>query len=115
MSITDSAFPPDERPMISQPRASKVWRLWLIFPLSPWRARTSSWWLLVILPCVRWWSAASQRKIRFCSCERRPAVISTPLATLKVRETGGRYSEGGQILLLAHRERAGELPVVAEL
>src|SRR5712692_8164990 len=101
--------------MTIQPRASKVRRLWLILPLSPWRARTNSWWLLVILPCVRWWSAANQRRIRFCSCERRTAVIPVPLSTLEVCETGRRNVEGCQILLCDHRERSGELTVVAEL
>lgn len=38
----DAAFPPDERPMPIQPRLANVRRLWLLWPLSPWRARTNS-------------------------------------------------------------------------
>src|SRR2546430_1765746 len=101
--------------MTIQPRISKVRRLWLILPLSLCRARTSSWWLLVILPCVRWWSTANQRRIRFCSWERRAAVISLSSATLAICEIRDRDVEGYQILLLDPRERAGELPVMAVL
>ena len=61
--------------MTTHPRASRVRRLWLIFPVSPWRARIHSWWLLAITPLVRWASAANQRRIRFWSCERRTAAI----------------------------------------
>ena len=32
----------------------------------------------VILPCVRWWSVANQRRIRFCRRERRCAAIAVP-------------------------------------
>jgi hypothetical protein len=113
--MRDSAFPPDVPLMTSQPRASKMRRLWLILPLSPCRARTSAWWLLVILPCIRRWSAANQRKIRFWSWERRAVVLLLPLATREVCKTGGRHVERPQILLLNHRKRAGELPVVAKL
>ena len=101
--------------MTIQPRPSKVWRLWLILPLSPWRARTHAWWLLVILPCVRCWSAANQRRSRFCSCARRAAVIPVPVSAVAVCKRGARNVEGRQRLLLDHRERPGELPLMAAL
>src|SRR5712692_4608633 len=101
--------------MTIQPRSSKVRRLGLILPLSLCKARTSSWWLLVILPCVRWWSAANQRRIRCCSCESRTAGIPTPFSTRAVCETGDRHVEGRQRLLVDSRERAGQLTAVAEL
>ena len=87
-----------------QPRAAKVPRLWLLLPLSLCRARTSSGWLLVIRPCVRWWSAAHQRRICSCSWERRVAVLPLSLAALAICETRDRDVEGYQILLLDHRE-----------
>jgi hypothetical protein len=61
--------------MTSQPRVSKVRRLWLLFPLSPRRAHTNSWWLLATTPLVHWAAVATQRRIRFWSCERRVAAI----------------------------------------
>ena len=88
-------------------------RLWLILPLSPWRVRTSSWWLLLLLACVRWWSAAHQPRIRFGHCERRAADLPLlSLSACEAGETSGRHIERRQILLLDDRERVGELTLV---
>src|SRR3989442_211792 len=50
-------------------------------------------------------STANQRRIRFCSWERRAAVISLSSATLAICEIRDRDVEGYQILLLDPRER----------
>src|SRR5262245_48511945 len=50
-----------------------------------------------------------------CSSERLAAVSPIPLSTRAVCETGDSHVKGCPILLLDHRERAGELTVVTEL
>ena len=90
-----------------QPRSAKVRRRGLLVPVARCRLRTRSWWLLVILPCGRRWSAATQRRRRLCRWERRAAGLPLSCAALAIGETHERNVEGSQRLRWAHRAWAG--------
>jgi len=101
--------------MTIQSRAANVPRRWLILPLSLCRARTSAWWLPVILLGVR--VVVGDQPAQETLLQRGEACRCQPLslAALAICETRDWDVEGAQILLLDHREWAGELTVMAVL